>query len=121
MTLLPGSGVLVSNGTGHSFTASFKELVRNEQIFQISSQTNYLSATSPLAGAMTNVTGYRPLNGGTVQLWSTNSQSYVSHTYSAGTWSSGVPILNVGQGFVLITTNMYIWTNSWQRSVCAGP
>jgi outer membrane protein assembly factor BamB len=111
MTLIPGSSVLVSNGTGHSFTASFAGLVQEQQVFHITSKTNYLSSTFPMAGAITNVTGYLPQNGDIVQVWSTNTQAYISHTYSSGTWSSGVPMLNVGQGFVLITTNTYTWTN----------
>jgi hypothetical protein len=116
MTLLPGSSVLVSNGSGNSFTASFVGVLRQEQVFQIQPGTSYLSATLPVAGPITNITGYVPRNWDTIQLW--NVTNYVSHTYyGSNTWSNGVPELAVGQGFVLITTNTnnYTWTNTWQN------
>jgi outer membrane protein assembly factor BamB len=118
MTLLPGSSVLVSNGTGKSFTTSFVGALRQEQVFQIQPGTSYLSATLPVAGPITNITGYVPRNWDTIQLWSTNTKAYVSHTYyGSNTWSDGVPELAVGQGFLLITTNTnnYTWTNTWQN------
>jgi hypothetical protein len=116
MTLLPGSSEIVSNGTGHSFTASFIGVLREQQVVQIQTKTNYLSAMLPVAGAITNITGYVPNNGDIIQLW--NGTNYVSHTYySSNTWSNGVPELAVGQGFVLITTNTnnFTWTNTWQN------
>jgi outer membrane protein assembly factor BamB len=116
ITLLPGSSVVVSNGTGKSFTASFVGVLRQEQVFQIQPGTSYLSATLPVAGPITNVTGYVPRKWDTIQLW--NVTNYVSHTYyGSNTWSNGVPELAVGQGFVLITTNTnsYTWTNTWQN------
>jgi outer membrane protein assembly factor BamB len=115
MTLLPGSSELVSNGTGHSFTASFVGVLREQQVVQIQTKTNYLSAMLPVAGPITNITGYVPRNWDIIQLW--NVTNYVSHTYSSNTWSSGVPVLAVGQGFVLITTNTnnFTWTNTWQN------
>jgi hypothetical protein len=116
MTLLPGSSVLVSNGTGKSFTGSFVGVLREQQVVQIQTESNYLSAMLPVAGAITNITGYVPRNGDTIQLW--NVTNYVSHTYTSNnSWSNGVPVLAVGQGFVLITTNTnnYVWTNTWQN------
>jgi hypothetical protein len=115
MALLPSSSVLVINGTGKSFTTSFVGVLREQQVVQIQTTNNYLSATLPVAGAITNITGYVPRNGDTIQLW--NGTNYVSHTYSSKTWSNGVPELAVGQGFLLITTNTnnYTWTNTWQN------
>ena len=116
ITVLPGSSVVVSNGTSRSFTNSFVGVLRQEQVFQIQPGTSYLSATLPVAGPITNVTGYVPRKWDTIQLW--NVTNYVSHTYyGSNTWSNGVPELAVGQGFVLITTNTnsYTWTNTWQN------
>jgi hypothetical protein len=121
MTLLPGNGVFMVNVTDSPFAASFVGLVREEQSFQIRARTNYLSATAPVAGFITNVTAYVPHNGDTVQLWDSTNQMFRSHSYVGSGWTSGTPFLNVGEGFVLITTNNYSWTNSWQHSVCAGP
>jgi hypothetical protein len=120
MTLLPGTGVLMNNTNTHSFTNTFVGLVRGEQIFQIqqatnhSPTTNYLSATVPAAGPITTVTAYVPHNGDMIKLWSTTSSNYVSYPYNSGSWTDGTPELGVGQGFLLITTNAYKWTNTWQ-------
>jgi hypothetical protein len=75
MTLLPGNSVIISNALGVSYPIWFTGLVRNQQIFSIEPgtnhlipTTNYLSATIPVAGALTNITGYRPLAGDIIQL-----------------------------------------------------
>jgi hypothetical protein len=120
LTLLPGTGVLMNNVTGTPFTNTFVGLIREQQVFQIQPgtnlfSTNYLSATIPVAGAITNITAYVPHNGDTIQLWDTNSQTYVSYPYISNEWSSGTPVVGVGEGFVLITTNTYTWTNTWEQ------
>jgi hypothetical protein len=120
MTILPGDGVLMLNNSGGAFSLTFTGLVRQQQSFQITDRTNYLSPTVPMAGAITNVTSYVPHSGDVVQLWNQSSQAFVSHTYNSGSWSGGVPILGVGEGFVLITTNAYTWTNTFATGVC-GP
>jgi hypothetical protein len=127
LTLLPGTGVLMNNVTGTAFTTTFVGLIREQQIFQIpqatnhlSPTTNYLSATIPVAGPLTNITGYVPKSGDIVQLWNTSSNKFISHTNTSGSWSNGgLPALTVGQGFVLITTNAYTWTNTWEQ--CPSP
>jgi hypothetical protein len=120
LTLLPGSSVMIINTNTQSFTNVYVGLVRGEQIFQIqqatnhSPTTNYLSATVPAAGYITDVTSYLPHNGDTIKLWSTSSSNYVSYPYNSGSWTDGTPELGVGQGFLLITTNAYTWTNTWE-------
>ncbi len=116
MTMLPGSSVLVNNETGSSFTASFVGLVRGQQVFQIQTHTNYLSATVPMAGAITNITGYVPHNGDIIQLFNTNTQAFQSYTNNGSAWlPTNPPVVGVGKGFVLITTNAYRWTNTWEH------
>jgi hypothetical protein len=121
MTLLPGTGALMVNVTSNSFPISFTGLIREEQFFQIENQTNYLSASAPLAGWITNVSSYAPHNGDIIQLFDPTNQISVAYPYSGGMWTSGTPFLAVGEGFVLLTTNQYTWTNKWERTVCAGP
>jgi hypothetical protein len=117
--------VIMNNQTGSSYKIWFTGLVRNQQIFSLQPATNqpatnqpttyYLSASAPIAGTVASVTGYVGRAGDIVKFWSTNSQSYLAHTNVSGTWSNGglTNILNVGEGFVLISTNSYVWTNSW--------
>ena len=120
-TLLPGIGVLINNITNAPFTNTFVGLVREKQVFQIPANTNsqpstnYLSATLPVAGAITNITGYFPHNGDIIKLWNTNSQAYQSYTNSGSGWTPSSPVAGVGEGFVLITTNAYTWTNTWHH------
>jgi outer membrane protein assembly factor BamB len=119
-TMLPGIGVLMNNGTGSPFTCAFVGLVREQQIFQIPASTNsqpttnYLSATVPMAGVITNVTGYVPHNGDIIQLWKANTQVFTNYSYMSNNWSpSNPPPIGVGEGFVLVTTNAHTWTNTW--------
>jgi hypothetical protein len=120
LTMLPGSSVLMSNATSVPFTNTFVGLIREEQVFQIqrgtnSYSTNYLSASIPVAGYITNITGYVPRNGDTIELWNTTNQIFDPYEYTSGAWSPGSPGVRIGEGFVLITTNTYSWTNSWQQ------
>jgi hypothetical protein len=126
MTLLPGTGVLLDNVPGTSFTTTFVGLIREQQIFQIQQATNhlipttnYLSATIPVAGEITNITGYVPSVGDTIRLWNTTSNEFVSYPYTSEGWTNGTPSVGVGEGFVLVTTNAYSWTNTWE--VCPSP
>ncbi len=115
VALLPGIGVLMNNTTGAPFTNTFVGLVREQQVFEIQANTtNYLSATLPVAGPITNITGYVPHNGDKIQLWNTTNQAFTTYSYISNAWSNGVPTLSVGEGFVLITTNTHTWTNTWE-------
>ncbi len=88
----------------------------------MSPTTNYLSATIPVAGAITSITSYAPSNGDTIQLWSTARNRFESYPYTSDSWGpNGVPMLNVGQGFVLISTDAHTWTNNWVTTACEDP
>jgi hypothetical protein len=114
MTMTPGSSFIISNGLGVSYPIWFTGLVRNQQIFSLQAGTNYLSATAPIAGNITNITGYIPHNGDVVKLWNTSTSNFVSHPYTSGSWgTNGVPALGIGQGFVLVSTTANVWTNNW--------
>ena len=121
-TLLPGSSVLFSNGSGASFTFPFAGLIRPQQEFKVQAGTsNFLSAGIPVAGSVTNLTGYAAQNGDVVELWRTNLQSYQSFTYNGSAWSPSNPIVGIGEGFVLIPTNSSAWTNTWTPSFPCTP
>jgi outer membrane protein assembly factor BamB len=114
LTMLPGTSVFMFNPTGETYPIWFTGLVRNQQIFSLQTGTNYLSATAPIAGSITNITGYTPHNGDVVKLWNTSTSNFVSHPYMSGSWgTNGVPMLGVGQGFVLVSTIANVWTNNW--------
>jgi len=112
-TLLPGEGVLFTNAPDISIPIAFIGSLREQQVFQTQPGTNYLSATVPLSGSLTNVTGYVPHNGDTIQLWFTNTSSFSNYTFSSSTWSPTNPAVKAGQGYILITTNAENWTNTW--------
>ncbi|HEV7925756.1 MAG TPA: hypothetical protein VGR14_10385, partial [Verrucomicrobiae bacterium] len=113
MTMLPGSSVLVYNPSS-AYTIWFTGLVRNQQVISLAKGTNYLSASAPIAGAVTSITGYTSHSGDIIQFWNSSSNKFISHTNISGSWSNGgLPNLNIGEGFVLISTNAYTWTNTW--------
>lgn len=64
--------------------------------------TYYLSATFPVAGEITNITGYVPSNEDMIVLWNTNTQSFDTNTFNSGVWTPSNPVVRVGEGFVLI-------------------
>ena len=112
-TVLPGMSLLISNAN-NAFTNTFTGMVREQQVIQVQPGTNFLSSTFPVSGAITNITGYIPQAGDIIQLWNTTSNIYQSFTNTGGGWSPASPRnVGVGEGFVLITTNAYIWTNTW--------
>lgn len=113
MPALPGFSIFVAGSA--SFATPFIGLIREKQVVSVDAGTNNLSATVPKEGAVTNVTGYRPENGDTIQLWFTNSQTFSNYTFSSGAWTPTNPVINIGQGFVLITTNSRSWTNAWSH------
>jgi hypothetical protein len=123
MTMLPGTSVIISNAMSHSYTIWFTGLVRNQQVVSLEADTHYLSAIAPISGTINNITGYVGQAGDIVRFWSTNSQSYDSHTNISGTWSNGglTNNLSVGEGFVLVSANACTWTNNWLTGVCGDP
>ena len=121
--MLPGTSEFM-NTTNAPFSLWFNGLVREQQIFHVDPgtneySTNYFSATAPMAGYITNITGYVPQNDDTILLWSNDANDFVSYPYISNAWTSGVPYLSVGEGFVLITSNSHTWTNTWQP--CPSP
>lgn len=114
MTMLPGGAVLMYNPSS-AYTIWFTGLVRNQQVISLAPGTSYLSASAPISGNITSITGYTSQSNDIVRFWNTNSQSFISHTNISGTWSNGglTNTLAAGQGFVLISTNSYTWTNTW--------
>lgn len=121
-TLLPGSSALFVNGSAAAFTFPFVGLIRTQQVYQIQAGTNFLAAPLPVAGNVTNITGYASHTGDIVQLWDTNRQVFKSFTNSGGTWSPSNPAVRIGEGFVLVTTSASRWTNTWSQTFpCSGP
>jgi outer membrane protein assembly factor BamB len=118
-TLLPGVGVLMVNSATNAFANTFVGLIREQQVFQIPASTNaqpttnYLSPTVPMAGAITNITGYVPHVGDVIQVWNIGTHQFDSCTNTSSGWTTN-PVVSVGEGFVLITTNASTWTNTWQ-------
>ena len=67
-----------------------------------------VSPILPKAGLIHTALGFDPNDGDKVLLWQTNH--YATNTWSASTgWSSGEPVLRVGEGFLLLTSQ----TNNW--------
>ena len=113
-TLLPGEAAFIINPTSSSLTIPFVGLVlQGLSANPIVAGTNYVSSIVPQAGRIQSDLGYKPNTNDQVLLWTGNGFS--THTYSGSGWSSGEPVLNVGQGFVLVASQ----TNLWQQSLSA--
>jgi hypothetical protein len=107
-TLLPGEAAFIINPTSSSVTIPFVGLVlQGLSANPIVAGTNYVSSILPEAGRIQSDLGYNPKNGDEVRLW--NGSSFSTHTYTGSGWSSGEPMLSVGQGFVLAASKTNLW------------
>ena len=107
-TLLPGEAAFIINPTSSSLTIPFVGLVlQGLSANPIVAGTNYVSSIVPQAGRIQSDLGYKPNTNDQVLLWTGNGFS--THTYSGSGWSSGEPVLNVGQGFVLVASQTNLW------------
>jgi len=127
--LRPGASALVISTNTSPIPLAFVGLVRdgvyvagtnyavgtNYVTNYITSPTNYLASILPRAGGLSTVLSFPATHGDRVQLWS-NGTTLKTYTYTNTgggtnwTWSPSEPVLGMGQGFILTTTNV---NNAW--------
>jgi hypothetical protein len=97
--LAPGEGAFYDNQSGVPETVTFTGTVHcpvQPPTFNCPCGTYYLlSYQIDCPGTYQDVTGLSPQEGAVVLRW--NGVSYVTYTFSGGSWSPSEPILNVGE------------------------
>jgi len=124
-TLEPGKGaILLIPTTSTPVTVSFVGLVREGQVtiplwpgYGPRHGWNGVSSMLPEAGGITTVLGYQPLPGDEVLVWNGVSGSYVTNSYTTTGWNLGEPVINVGESFLIDSTNNETWPNTSTNSI----
>jgi hypothetical protein len=125
--MLPGQSVFMLNPPySNAFTLWFTGIVPKGPLsLNIQPGTNYLSSMVPMAGPISSVMNYTPNEGDQIGLWiPTNSSTtniLTEYTYSSTGWSPSEPFLQIGQGFVLVTSNNFALAQSWNPVIVVPP
>jgi hypothetical protein len=118
--IYPGQAVIIR--ATNQFTLTFEGLVRdgaevngtNYITNYIKAPTNYLASILPMAGPVQHGLGCPASVGDEVQICNpTNHSQFLTYTNTATGWSPSEPTLGLGQGFILITTNV---NNVWVQT-----
>jgi len=121
VTLEPGSGAGIKNGSTNWTIISLAGLVREGTLINNITTTNtlYYSSMIPQAGYLQTDLGYTPKIHDTVYVYNNTNSGYNIYSYaSGGVWTPSEPEINVGQSFYIAPGA----TNSWQinYSACAA-
>jgi hypothetical protein len=111
MTLHPGEGVVIHNGTGAPWTIGFVGSPNQALHNRVPLQDSIRSSAIPESGSLSRVLGCRPFGPG-VQLFrmTSPSGSYTAYTWDGESWSPEEPVLEWGEAFWCRNTlNAFIW------------
>lgn len=115
VSLNPGEACFVSVATPTTVT-TVGQVLQGSLTNKLSGALTLVSSVAPLSGAIDSTgnggLGYTPINGDTVYVWDPVAQNYVSYLRSHGNWGPSDPVISVGQGFFLNTTQT-TWLNSF--------
>ena len=127
-TLNPGQGVIVgpsasyltANPGGFTLTMVGSVLQGGSTNSNISTGFSLLGSIPPISGAIDSTgnggLGYVPVAKDQVYLWDNTlpTPGYDIYTFNHGTWAPSDPVIGVGQGFFLNTTNVApTWVNTF--------
>jgi len=109
MTLVPGEGFFFRNTDPTPFTNTFVGNVKQGTLVTpLSAGFTLVSSQVPQSGLASTDLGLPIANGDTIFLFRNNT--YVSSTFFFGTWDSGEPSINVGEGFFTRRSSSGSWT-----------
>jgi outer membrane protein assembly factor BamB len=113
--LLPGAGVLLTNISIGSSSPSifFAGIVRTNVTLQTPKGTNFLGSPLPIAGGVTTVLGFTNLSWGDTNItWNAVTSQFVTNAWTNNAWHPNEPLISLGQGFIMISTNSHTWTEA---------
>lgn len=112
MTLVPGEGFFFRNTAATTFTNTFVGNVKQGTLVTpLAAGFTLVSSQVPQSGLASTDLGLPIGNGDTVFLFRNNN--YVSSTFFFGTWDSGEPVINVGEGFFTRRSSSGNWTRTF--------
>ena len=112
MTLVPGEGFFFRNTAATTFINTFVGNVKQGTLVTpLSAGFTLVSSQVPQSGLANTDLGLPIGNGDTVFRFLNNS--YVSSTFFFGTWDTGEPSINVGEGFFTRRSSSGNWTRTF--------
>ena len=111
--LMPGEGAIFFNPTQDYRSICFTgEVMRQNLTVPIPAGFSIRSSLLPQPGNLVDDLEFPIANGDVVHVFDREKQQYVLYPYEDGRWTSGTPILSVGEAFWVAKTEPGNWTRS---------
>lgn len=108
--LSPGEGAIFFNPTSDYKSVSFVgQVIEGNLSVPIPSGFSIRSALIPQPGSLESL-GFPIANGDVIHIFDRERQKYVLHPYENGQWTSGAPVLSVGEAFWVAKTEPGNWS-----------
>jgi hypothetical protein len=113
LSLVPGEGFFVKNGSASDFTVTFVGNVNQGSLTNsLVSGFNLVSSQVPQAGLVTTDLGMPTVNGDQVYRFDSTT-GYTTHSLGIFGWVGGEPSVSVGEGFFVKKNAAVNWTRSF--------
>lgn len=111
--LLPGEGAIFYNPTSDYKVLSFVgNVLQGSQSTPIPGGFSIRSSLRPQPGNLDEL-GFPIANGDVIHLFDREGQKYVLYPFEEGKWSSGIPVVSVGESFWVAKTE----AGNWRQTV----
>jgi hypothetical protein len=110
--LVPGEGAIFFNPTSEYKLLSFAgDVLQGQLSMPIPSGFSVRSPQVPQPGSLDDLS-FPISDGDVIHLFDRDRQMYVLHPYEGGRWTSGTPLLSVGEAFWVAKTVAGNWTTT---------
>ncbi len=111
--LKPGEGAIVFNPTVDHRTICFTgEVLQKEISVVVPAGYSIRSSLLPRAGHITEDLKFPVSDGDVIHVFDRQKQQYVLYPYENGRWTSGAPVLAVGEAFWVAKAKEGVWDSS---------
>jgi hypothetical protein len=108
--LKPGEGAIFFNPTMDYRSVCFTgDVVPNDASMTVAAGFSIRSSLLPQAGHLVDDLKFPIANGDVIHVFDREKQQYVLHPYENGRWTSGTPVLGVGEAFWVAKAEEGIW------------
>ncbi|MEC9080477.1 MAG: immunoglobulin domain-containing protein, partial [Verrucomicrobiota bacterium] len=113
MSLNPGEGAVIDNAGEVPLAVEYVGVgLQGDLNSAVPAAAAFRSTMTPIEGGVTTALGLPATDGLQVQLFDNASGSYVTHTFSEGTWQPIEPVVALGQAFRVIAGASFEWHQS---------
>jgi hypothetical protein len=109
----PGEGAIFFNPTLDYRSVCFTgEVLRNNPAVSISSGFSICTSPVPQSGSLVEDLEFPIANGDVIHLFDRDKQQYVLHPYENGHWTTGAPLVSIGESFWVAKAEPATWTRT---------